>query len=281
MVRALRQWPQPLSPRNPILWPRARAPPHPRCAAVLMREHTKKPISRAEAKKAVLKERPDTGGKIMKALLVHANEKLLALCGLELVPEGGSGNGAGEEEADASQAASQSSQGASQSSQGASQGGRATGGARYVLANRLEPIVRSTPSKQAAEYHALVMVVLELLAHAEGSMEVRALRTRATSVAPQRATPACAAPACATAALASRSTQRAARPLGPGGEGGMRCRGRGYALRHAARRRLPTCAHLCRPHGLGRAGEHAARPLAEHEAARAQGPEAAQPAAED
>ena len=122
-----------------------------------MREHAKKPISRAEAKKAVLKERPDTGGKIMKALLVHANEKLLALCGLELVPEGGSGNGAGEEEADASQAASQSSQGASQSSQGASQGGRATGGARYVLANRLEPIVRSTPSKQAAEYHALVL----------------------------------------------------------------------------------------------------------------------------
>ena len=81
-----------------------------------MREHTKKPISRAEAKKAVLKERPDTGGKIMKALLVHANEKLLALCGLELVPEGGSANGAGEEEAEA---ASQSSQGASQSSQGA------------------------------------------------------------------------------------------------------------------------------------------------------------------
>lgn len=188
-----------------------------------MREHTKKPISRAEAKKAVLKERPDTGGKIMKALLVHANEKLLALCGLELVPEGGSANGAGEEEADASQAASQSSQGASQSSQGASQGGRATGGARYVLANRLEPIVRSTPSKQAAEYHALVMVVLELLAHAEGSMEARARRTRATSVAPQRATPACAAPACATATLASWSTQRAARPLGPGGEGGMRC----------------------------------------------------------
>ena len=35
------------------------------------------------------------------------------------------------------------------------------------------PIVRSTPSKQAAEYHALVMVVLELLAHAEGSMEAR------------------------------------------------------------------------------------------------------------
>ena len=62
-----------------------------------MREHTKKPISRAEAKKAVLKERSDAGGKIMKALLVHANEKLLALCGLELVPEGGAANGAGEE----------------------------------------------------------------------------------------------------------------------------------------------------------------------------------------
>ena len=187
MVRALRQWaPTPLASKPHPLATRARAPPLPRGAAVLMREHTKKPISRAEAKKAVLKERSDPGGKIMKALLVHANEKLLALCGLELVPEGGSGNGAGEEEVDASQAASQSSQGASQSSQGASQGGRATGGARYVLANRLEPIVRSTPSKQAAEYHALVMVVLELLAHAEGSMEARALRTRATSVAPQR-----------------------------------------------------------------------------------------------
>ena len=277
MVRALRQWPQPLSPRNPILWPRARAPPHPRCAAVLMREHTKKPISRAEAKKAVLKERPDTGGKIMKALLVHANEKLLALCGLELVPEGGSGNGAGEEEADASQAASQSSQGASQSSQGASQGGRATGGARYVLANRLEPIVRSTPSKQAAEYHALVMVVLELLAHAEGSMEVRALRTRATSVAPQRATPACAAPARATAALASWSTQES-RSAARTWRGGYALQGRGAC---AASRGEAEAAHLCRPRGLGRAGEHAARPLAEHEAARAQGPEAAQPAAED
>lgn len=209
-----------------------------------MREHTKKPISRAEAKKAVLKERPDAGGKIMKALLVHANEKLLALCGLELVPEGGSGNGAGEEEADASQAASQSSQGASQSSQGASQGGRATGGARYVLANRLEPIVRSTPSKQAAEYHALVMVVLELLAHAEGSMEVRALRTRATSVAPQRATPACAAPARATAALASWSTQESRSAARTWRGGYALCRGGGHALRHAARRRLPTCADL-------------------------------------
>ena len=242
-----------------------------------MREHTKKPISRAEAKKAVLKERPDAGGKIMKALLVHANEKLLALCGLELVPEGGSGNGAGEEEADASQAASQSSQGASQSSQGASQGGRATGGARYVLANRLEPIVRSTPSKQAAEYHALVMVVLELLAHAEGSMEVRTLRTRATSVAPQRATPACAAPARATAALASWSTQES-RSAARTWRGGYALQGRGAC---AASRGEAEAAHLCRPRGLGRAGEHAARPLAEHEAARAQGPEAAQPAAED
>jgi len=149
------------------------------CRYVLMREHTKKPISRAEAKKAVLKERSDSGGKIMKALLVHANEKLLALCGLELVAEGGATNGTGEEEADASQGASQSSQGASQSQggsqgQGSSQGGRQTGGGRYILANRLEEagrLVRSTPSKQAAEYHSLVMVVLELLAHGEGTME--------------------------------------------------------------------------------------------------------------
>ena len=36
-----------------------------------MREHTKKPISRAEAKKAVLKERSDAGGKIMKAQTVY------------------------------------------------------------------------------------------------------------------------------------------------------------------------------------------------------------------
>ena len=211
-----------------------------------MREHTKKPISRAEAKKAVLKERPDAGGKIMKVLLVHANEKLLALCGLELVPEGGSGNGAGEEEA---MRASQSSQGASQSSQGASQG-RVTGGARYVLANRLEPIVRSTPSKQAAEYHALVMVALELLAHAEGSMEASAAWRRCAlgpRRQPQRATPARAAPACAAPALASRSTQRAARPLGPGGAGGVRCwdqEARGVC---AASRGEAEAAHLCPP----------------------------------
>ena len=188
---------QTLSRARAILWPHTRDA-HPRGAAVLMREHTKKPISRAEAKKAVLKERSDSGGKIMKALLVHANEKLLALCGLELVAEGGATNGTGEEEADASQGASQSSQGASQSQggsqgQGSSQGGRQTGGGRYILANRLEEagrLVRSTPSKQAAEYHSLVMVVLELLAHGEGTMEESTHVERTTWLVPQLATPA-------------------------------------------------------------------------------------------
>lgn len=136
------------------------------CAAVLLKEHTKKPISRSEAKKAVLKDRADSGGKIMRALLVAANEKLGAIAGLELVPAV-EADGAGEDDADASQGAP-SSQGASQGSQG---GGRQAGGARYILVNRLDPVVRGTPSKQVAEYHALVLVVLELLAHGEGSME--------------------------------------------------------------------------------------------------------------
>lgn len=147
------------------------------CRYVLLREHTKKPITRAEAKTAVIKDRKDPGGKIMKALLHRANEKLLEIAGIEVVP-------AVDKDADDEDDGAESSQGggASQSSQaGGSQGGsqgalaKAAAGARYVLVNRLENRVPAGDSKQAAEYQALVQVVLGLLAHGEGVLEEDAL----------------------------------------------------------------------------------------------------------
>ena len=121
----------------------------------------------AEAKKAILKDRNDPGGKIMKALLARANEKLLDLAGVELVPAVDAEGAADDGDADASQGASQSSQGASQGSQGKA----AAGGPKFLLVNRLDNPVKSEVSMQAKEYHALVYLVLELLAHGEGTME--------------------------------------------------------------------------------------------------------------
>lgn len=147
------------------------------CRYVLLREHTKKPITRSEAKTAVIKDRKDPGGKIMKALLHRANEKLLEIAGIEVVP-------AVDKEADDEDDGAESSQGggASQNSQaGGSQGGsqgalaKAAAGARYILVNRLENPVTTDDSKQAAEYQALVQVVLGLLAHGEGVMDEDAL----------------------------------------------------------------------------------------------------------
>ena len=52
---------------------------------MLLREHAKKPITKAELRAAVLRDRPDRSGKIMKVVVASANKKLAHIAGLELV----------------------------------------------------------------------------------------------------------------------------------------------------------------------------------------------------
>ena len=51
---------------------------------MLLREHQKKPIARAELKDAILAKRNDHGGKIIRALIDIANFKLDRLCASKL-----------------------------------------------------------------------------------------------------------------------------------------------------------------------------------------------------
>ena len=64
--------------------------------AVLLREHTRKPITRTEIKDHVMPEHKaqDRSGKIFKQVLAVANEKLGHIFGLKLVDETDAGAGA-------------------------------------------------------------------------------------------------------------------------------------------------------------------------------------------
>ena len=70
--------------------------------AVLLREHTRKPITRTEIKDHVMPEHKaqDRSGKIFKQVLAVANEKLGHIFGLKLVDETDAGAGAADDAAD-------------------------------------------------------------------------------------------------------------------------------------------------------------------------------------
>jgi len=125
------------------------------CRFVLLREHTKKPIARAELKAAVLGARADHGGKLMKALISLANEKLMDACGLEIVSDAAAAQHADDDgvatQADASQP-TQSTQGRASSSKGG-----------LYLVNKLKRAVKLPTKAESAIYHGLVEVVLGIL----------------------------------------------------------------------------------------------------------------------
>lgn len=94
------------------------------------------------------------------------NERLLELCGLELVEEGAT---AEEDEDNGTQA------NGTQASQGGTQASKGPKGNAYMLVNRLENAI--VPEVRAAEasYRALVEVVLGLIKHNEGELEEQSL----------------------------------------------------------------------------------------------------------
>jgi len=127
------------------------------CRYVLMREHSRKPIARAELKEAVFgKERQDRGGKIVKAVLVGANERLAWLCGLELVPAS-SGNVA---EVDESGAGPSQMDGAQEGTQAIKAGGAAS---KLLLLNILKNAVVPVVGQASVVYNGLVEVILTIL----------------------------------------------------------------------------------------------------------------------
>ena len=142
----------------------------PHLAAVLLREHTRKPITRTEIKDHVMLEHKaqDRTGRIFKQVLGVANEKLREIAGLELISEDAVGAAADDaDDADASQlGASQSQQPAGASKQKV----RGSGTARYLLVNKLPEAV-SVPLHQSAPgvsiYYAFVEVVLTILSESQ------------------------------------------------------------------------------------------------------------------
>jgi len=139
------------------------------CRFVLLREHMRKPVSRADIKATVFgPERKDPGGKLMKSVLALANMKLKAICGLELVADTDAGlaaeeDGNGTQTEGASQSQTQATQG------GASQGAK-SGQGKYLLVNQLPNVVQEEPSSEGLVYHALVEVVLGILHHNDGTV---------------------------------------------------------------------------------------------------------------
>jgi hypothetical protein len=138
--------------------------------AVLLREHTKKAVSRSEIKDQVMPEHKsqDRSGKIFKQVLSVANEKLHAIAGLEIVLAG-EGDGV-EDDGDVGGGASQAALSQSQTA-ASSQASRATAGAQYFLVSQLPDPV-TVPLDEAAPatslYLAFVEVVLILIQQSEG-----------------------------------------------------------------------------------------------------------------
>lgn len=133
---------------------------------VLMREHSRKPLARTELKEAVLgKDRTDRGGKIIKAVIAAANEKLRHLCGLELA----TANSAADAAPDASQAAGPSQ---AEATQEATQERAVGGGAasKLLLVNVLPRAVAPEPADGRLVFYALVETVLNLLSDHGGRL---------------------------------------------------------------------------------------------------------------
>jgi len=143
------------------------------CRFVLLREHTHKPIARAEIKDAVMPEHKahDRTGRILKQVLAVANEKLINIAGLELVSEadasasddpGDDGDGAGASQTQAAHAPTASS--------GRGVGGGVASAMRYVLVNRLPEAV-AVPLHETDEakaiYLAFVEVVIAIIAESQ------------------------------------------------------------------------------------------------------------------
>jgi len=128
------------------------------CRYVLLREHTRKPVTRSDMRAAVMSEHNDRAGKIFRQVLAAANEKLYALAGLELVAV----SEAVEEEG--GDAATQG--GVSQSQVGASQAavvGKAMKAGSYLLVNRLKEPARTDLADAPQAYLAFVEVVLSCI----------------------------------------------------------------------------------------------------------------------
>lgn len=140
-----------------------------RVRAVLLREHSRKPINRAEIKDQVMPEHKaqDRTGRIFKQVLAAANDKLRDIIGLELVPETATGT---EHDAMDEHLGSSATQGATGVTSANSTG---SAGARYILVNRLADVVtlaqHDLPSGRGqAVYSAFVETVLALISESEG-----------------------------------------------------------------------------------------------------------------
>lgn len=138
------------------------------CRYALLREHSRKPLARDQLKEAVLgKERPDRGGKIMKYVIATANQRLLELAGLELVPASSVAD------ADDAGAGGASQPGPSQAdgTQEPTQTVRASGASgKLLMVNRLQKALVPAVKKETAVYYGLVEVILTLLIDNGGRM---------------------------------------------------------------------------------------------------------------
>jgi len=146
------------------------------CRFVLLREHTRKPVTRTEIKEQVMPEHKaqDRSGKIFKQVLAAANDKLRDIAGLELVDEAQAGV-MDDDDADGSGGQSQAAASQSQATQGGGGSGKqASGAARYLLVNRIPdavvPPLTGDPALGTAIYQAFVEVVLSLIQESEGGV---------------------------------------------------------------------------------------------------------------
>ena len=142
---------------------------------VVLREHARKPIARTDMRDAILPGREDKGGKILKSVVDAANDVLEGTFGLRLafaadvIPadEAAADDGGG----GASQAAAAS---ATQSQAPTQAGGKKKDKSqpKYFLVNTLrKDAVVYEASEAQKVYHALVLVVQQLIEHNEGAME--------------------------------------------------------------------------------------------------------------
>ena len=169
---------------------------------MLLREHTKKPIAKAELKNQILRDRSDRAGKIMKVVVARANEKLAHIAGLELALDQSPDDDAdgarlrsrslilrneppacipcspahrillpADAGADASQVATQS-QAPTQSSKGAA------GATKYLLVNKLQGAVTLPPSEASLVYLGFVETVLQLIMRNQGAPPLEPLLRR-------------------------------------------------------------------------------------------------------
>ncbi len=124
------------------------------------------------------KERPDRGGKIMKAVLAAANERLLEICGLELASANSAGAADGDETAGGPSQAGPSQAGPSQADEATQRPAGANN--KLLLLNKLKNAV--VPDTAAAQlvYNGVVEVVLTLILDNGGKMGLQHTAARDT-----------------------------------------------------------------------------------------------------